>query len=150
MLCNDQNSIGSFLVLKPSENLTKIFNPFNDFSSDQKENSDKMRTWKYCNIDEIQSLNKLNDKYSRSLLHINAWSLSRIIEDLQFLLDSTQICFDVIAIPETRIVKNIFTVNDINLTNYNYKYCPTESSTGVTLLYIGNNLSYKPRNDLCI
>ena len=28
--------------------------------------------------------------------------------------------------------------------------CPTGSAAGGTLLYIRNNLSYKPRNDLCI
>ena len=41
-------------------------------------------------------------------------------------------------------------VTDINLTNYSYEYCPTESSAGGTLLYIGNHLLYKPRNDLRI
>lgn len=38
----------------------------------------------------------------------------------------------------------------INLINSSYEYCPTESSAGGTLLYIGNNLLYKPRNNLCI
>ena len=33
---------------------------------------------------------------------------------------------------------------------YSYESCPTESAAGGTLLYISNNLSYKPRNDLCI
>ena len=81
---------------------------------------------------------------------MNACSLSKKIEDLELLLDSTQICFDVIAITETRIVKNKCSVNDINLTNYSYEYCPIESSAGGTLLYIGNHLLCKPRNDLSI
>ena len=81
---------------------------------------------------------------------MNACSLSKKMEDIELLLDSTQICFDVIAITETRIVKNKCSVNDINLTNYNYEYCPTESSAGGTLLYIGNHLLCKPRNDLSI
>ena len=33
---------------------------------------------------------------------------------------------------------------------YSHESCPTESAAGGTLLYISNNLSYKPRNDLCI
>ena len=70
--------------------------------------------------------------------------------DLELLLDPTQIYFDVIAITEARLLKNKFPVTDVNLTNYSYEYCSTESSAGGTMLYIGNNLSYKPRNDLCI
>ena len=57
------------------------------------------------------------------------------MEDLELLLDSTQIFFDVTAITETRIVKNKF---------------PLNVNKGGTLLYIGSYLSYKPRNDLCI
>ena len=98
---------------------------------------------KYYNIDEIQSLHKLNDEHSLSLFHINACSPSKNIEDLDFLFDSTQICFEVIAITK-------FPVNDINFTNYSYEYCSTESSPGAILLYIGNHLSYKPINDLRI
>ena len=40
--------------------------------------------------------------------------------------------------------------NSINLKGYSHESCPTESAAGGTLLYISNNLSYKPRNDLCI
>ena len=62
----------------------------------------------------------------------------------------TQICFDVIAITQTRTLKNKFPVTDITLKNYSYEYCPTESSAGGILLYIGNHLSCKSRNDLHI
>ena len=72
------------------------------------------------------------------------------MDDFELILDSTQICFDVIAITETRILKTKFPVTDVNLTNYGSEYCPTESSAGGTMLYIGNHLSYKLRNDLCI
>ena len=50
------------LVLNPPENLT--INQFNDFSSDQKQNSDNIRNCKYYNTHEILSVNKLNDKHS--------------------------------------------------------------------------------------
>ena len=48
------------------------------------------------------------------------------------------------------ITKNKAPISNINLTNFSYEHCPTESSTGGTLLYIRNNLSYKTRNDLNI
>ena len=47
----------------------------------------------------------------------------------------------------TRIIKNKFPFNDINLAKYSYEYCSVESSAGGKLVYIGNHLSYKPRND---
>ena len=68
-------------------------------------------------IDEIQFPNKLNDKHSLLLSQINACSHSKNIEDIELLLDSILICFDVIAITETRNIRNIFPVNDMNLTN---------------------------------
>ena len=69
----------------------------------------------------------------------DACFLTKSIEDLELLLDSTQISF-VIAITETRILKNKFPVIGINLTNYSYEYCPTESSARGTMLYIGNHV----------
>ena len=67
------------MILNPPESLTKLFNPCNDFSSDQKQNSDDIRSSKCYNIDEIQSLNKLIDKHSLSFFHIDACSLTKNI-----------------------------------------------------------------------
>ena len=144
------NSINTCLALKPQENLANLFNEFNNLSSDQSNNSTNIINCKYYDIDEIQTLNKLNNKCTLSLFHINTCSLSKNIEDLEYLLNSTSIKFDVIAISEARIVKGKTPVNSLNLMNYSHEFCPTESSAGGTLLYIHNHLSYKPRNDLSI
>ena len=95
-------------------------------------------------------MNKLNNKSSLSFFHLNTFSLSKHFEDLEYLLDSTNFNFDVIAISQTKITKNKAEINHIDLTNYSYEHCPTESSAGGTLLYIRNHLSYKKRNDLNI
>ena len=144
------NSTNTRLILKPQENSTTLFNEFNNLSSDQNNNSGNIINSKYYDIDEIQTLSKLNNKGTLSLFHINSCSLSKNMEDLQYLLNSTSINFDVIAIRETRIVKGKTPVNSLNLMNYSHELYPTESSAGGTLLYIGNHLSYKPRNDLSI
>ena len=109
-------------------------------------------TVKYYNINEIQSLNKQNDKYSLSFFHKNAYSLSKNIEDLELHLDSTQSWLDVKAITEIRIIKNKLPWHfiEIKLANYIYECHPNESPASITLSYIGNHLSYKPRKDLCI
>ena len=76
-------------------------------------------------------------------------ALSKNIEKLEYLLDKTKFDFDVIGISESRIKKYKSPTNSISLKGYSHKSCPTESAAGGTLLYISNNLSYKPRNDLC-
>ena len=136
--------------MKPQENLTNLFNELNNLCSGQNSNSENIINSKYYNIDEIQSLNKLNSKRTLSLIHINSCSLSKNIEDLEFLLNSASINFDVIAISETRIIKGKTPVNSLNLMNYRHEFCRTELSAGGTLLYIRYHLSYKPRNNLSI
>ena len=97
-----------------------------------------------CNI-EIPHKNK-----SLSLFHINACSLNKNFDDLQHLLSCTKTKFDIIAISETRITKQVSLLNNLNLNNYSFEFTPTETSAGGTLLYIANHLSYKCRNDLNI
>ena len=94
---------------------------------------------------EIPHKNKL-----LSLFHINACSLKKIFDDFQHLLNCTKIFFDIIAISERRITKQVSLLNNLNLNNYYFEFTPTETSAGGTFLYIANHLSYKCHNDLNI
>ena len=94
---------------------------------------------------EIPHNNKL-----LSLFHINACSLNKHFDDLQHLLSCTKKDFDIIAIRETRITKQVSLLNNLNPNNYSFDFTRTETSAGGTLLYIANHLSYKCRNDLNI
>ena len=85
-----------------------------------------------------------------SLFHINSCSLPKNTEELKCLLDKAKIDSDVIGISESRIKKDKSAINSINLKGYSHESCPTESAAGGILLYISNNLSYKPRNHLCV
>ena len=87
---------------------------------------------------------------SLSLFHINACSLNKNFDDLQYLLSCPKKNFDIIAISETRITKQVPFLNNLNLNNYSFEFIPAETSAGDTLLYIANHLSYKCRNDLNI
>ena len=102
---------------------------------------------KYYDIDELKIP---YNKKSLSVFHINSCSLNKNFEEIQNLLQSTNIQFDVIAITETRIIKNTSVTQNTELSNYAFERTPTESSAGGTLLYIANNLSYKTRNNLNI
>ena len=70
------NSTNTCLVLKPQENLTNLFNEFNNLFSDQNNNSENIINCKDYDIDEIQTTNKLNNKCILSPFHINSCSLS--------------------------------------------------------------------------
>ena len=87
---------------------------------------------------------------SLSFFHINACSLNKNFDDFQHLLSCTKTKFDVIAMSETRIAKQVALSNNLNLNNYSFEFTPTETSAGGTLLYIANHLSNKCRNDLNI
>ena len=87
---------------------------------------------------------------SLSLFHINTCSLNKNFDDLQHFLNCTKKSFDIIAISETRITKQVSLSNNLNLNNYSFEFTPTETSAGVTLFYIANHLSYKCCSDLNI
>ena len=78
-------------------------------------------------------------------MHVN-----KNFDDLQHLLNCTKKGFDIIAISETRITKQVSLSNNLNLNNYSFEFTPTETSAGGTLLYIANHLSYKCCNDLTL
>ena len=87
-----------------------------------------------------------NKSNSLSTFYINACSLSKNFDDLEYLLKTANMNFDIIAISETRVTKNI----NININNYAFEFTPTVSSAGGTLIYVANHLTYKPRTDLQI
>ena len=65
-------------------------------------------------------------------------------------MSSTKKVFNIIAVSETRIAKQVSLLNNLNLNNYSFEFTLTETSAAGTLLYIANHLSYKRRNDLNI
>ena len=91
-----------------------------------------------------------NQTLSLSLFHLNACSLNKNFDDLEYPIKTTNQTFDVIAISESRNKSNMDIKTNINLPNYSIEYTPTESHAGGTLLYISNNIAYKPRKDLNI
>ena len=98
---SETNNLNSFLLLKPPPDLALLFNQFNNAIPKNVIQS------KYYDIDELQKLKIPNKENSLSLFHINSCSLNKNFEELQNLLQSTNINFDVIAIKETRIPKNV-------------------------------------------
>ena len=65
-------------------------------------------------------------------------------------MSSTETFFDIITVSETRITKQVYLLNKLNLNNYSFEFTVAETSAGGTLLYIANHLLYKRRNELNI
>ena len=141
----------STLVLKQPANLSQLFNQFNNVTENHTNvDAGNVLKCRYYDIEEIQTLNIPNKSKSLSLFHINTYSLSKNFDDLEYLLKTTNMNFDIIAISETRITKNINEISNINLNSYAFEFTPTESSAGGTLIYVANRLAYKSRTDLQI
>ena len=80
---------------------------------------------------------------SLSLLDINFCYLNKNFEDLEYLLKATNKTFYLIAIHESRILKNTNLSKNIDKYNYFVEFTPAESHVGGTLLYINHKLCYK-------
>ena len=93
---SDNNSTKTCLTL------SNPFNEFNNFSSQQNKNNENIINCEYYNIDDIQSISNLNHKEALSLFHINTCSLSKNIEEHEYLINKTKNDFDVIMNQELR------------------------------------------------
>ena len=145
-----ENYHDSSLLLKPSSNLEFLVDQFNNATTENGNDPEKIASSKYYDIDEMHNIEIPHKNKPLSLFRINTCSLNKNFDDLQHLLSCTQKNFDIIAISETRVTKNISLLNNLNFNNYSFEFTPTETSAGGTLLYIANHLSYKCRNDLNI
>ena len=136
--------------MKPYSNLEHLVNQFNNATPENGNYHEKIASSKYYDIDEMHNIEIPHKSKPLSLFHINACSLSKNVDDLQHLLSCTKKSFDIKALSETRITKNVSLLNNLKFNNYSFEFTPTEACAGGTLLYIANHLSYKCRNDLNI
>ena len=83
---------------------------------------------RYYDVEQIQTLKIPNRSKSLSMFHINTCSLSRNFDDLEYLLKTANMNFDIIAISEIRITKKIHKISNINLNNYAFELTPMEGS----------------------
>ena len=127
---NDQNSSS---LLKPSSNLELLVNQFNNATSENSNDPEKISSSKYYDIEKMHNIEIPRKNKSLSLFHINPVLLN--FDELS----CSKTKFDIIAINKIRITKQ---VSNLNLNNYSFEFTPTETSAGGILLYIANHLSY--------
>ena len=110
----------STLVLEQPANLSQLFNQFNDVTDNHtNRDPDNVLKCRYYDTDEIQTLDIPNKSKSLSMFHINTCSLSKNFDDLEYLLKTTNMNFDITEIPEIRITKNMNNIlSNINLDKF--------------------------------
>ena len=146
---NDNKIEFNNLVLQPPSRLSSLFNQFNNVPQTlyHKDPENFVRCKSY-DLEQVQSMKIPNENSCLSLFHVNTCSLSKNFEDLEYLIKSTNINFNIIAISETRILKDSNIVKNINIPNFSFEFNPTELTEGETLLYIVDHLAYQNRYDL--
>ena len=87
----------------------------------------------YYSVDDFCSKNyKANQLFS--IFNLNFASLQFCKNDLDILLDALKFQFDIIAISESELIKDVHLVHDISLSNYHIEDTRTEGSKGGTFL----------------
>ena len=112
-----ENDHNSSLSLKPSSNLELLVNQFNNATPGNSNGPEKVCSSKYFDIEEMCTIKIPHKNKSLSLFHVNACPLNKNFDDLQHCLKCTKNFFDIIAIHETRITKQVSLSNDLNLNN---------------------------------
>ena len=111
-----ENDHNSSLSLKPSSNLELLVNQFNNATPENSNDPEKVCSSKYYDIEEMHNIEipHTHKNKSLSLFHINACSLNKNFDDLQHLLNCTKNFFDIIAISETKITKQVSLINTVS------------------------------------
>ena len=125
---------------------------FNSLSDDKEDEEDDISPIN-CNYYDIDEFNKakFNPSKSFSILHLNIHSIQKHIEELRITLNLLNFKFDIIALSESKIQKGTQPFINSNLEGYQVPIgTPTEATKGGVLLYISNELNFKPRTDLNI
>ena len=106
----------STLVLKLPANLGQLFNQLNNITENHtNRDPDNVVKCRYYDIEEIQTLNIPNKSKSLSIFDINACSLSKNFDDIEYFFNITNMNFEAIAISKTRVNKNMNKISNIYL-----------------------------------
>ena len=97
-ISNETKILNCSLLLKSLPDLALLFNQFSSVISENCSSPKNVIQSKYYDVGELLQLKILNKEKSLFLFHSNSCSLSENFEELQNLLQSANINFDVIAI----------------------------------------------------
>ena len=130
------------LALRQPDHNTFLIDKINDVINDPE---NETMSGKYYQVEELPPL--MSDTENNfSFFHLNISSLPFHFEELQTLLTTYNLNFDILCISESRLKLNKKSLTSITLPGYT----TTEANKGGTLIYIKNDIKYKLRKDLQI
>ena len=138
-----KNTKFTHIAEKQKSSKIKFLTQFNTISV--KSGHDRTEYWDPDEINEPE-----NSKDSLNFLHLNISFLPYHFSELQKLLSSTKVNFDIIEISGPRIKQNKNPIDKINFQIYNIEHCTTEVANGDVLLYIKDDIIYKLGKNLKI
>ena len=132
------------------EQLNHVINNSNFYSENEDDEMVPGIHCKYYSVDDFCS-SKFNPSKTFSVLHYNIHSVARHIGDFNIALEMLEYQFDVICLSESKIIKDVDPIVDISIDGYQPPVgTPTESTKGGVLIYVKNDIKFKPRNDLMV
>ena len=93
------------------------------------------------NYRKVSDLAKISTDQMFSLFHVNIRSLSKHFGELQSLINSTKIPFDIIGETESKQLLNTDFAVDVSLDGYHIHSKPTKSTHGGVVMYVNKHLS---------
>ena len=136
----DYNEDLNLRITPPNE----IKRLFTDFSSSNDDDPVVINCDYYDTTTRIPNLKGQN----LSMFHMNIASLGLHKEELIAALSLLEVNFDIIALTETKIIKDIEPIYDVRLPGYKEYLTPTETTKGGVIIYIKEEIDVKRRTDI--
>ena len=102
------------------------------------------------NYRKVSDLAKISTDHMFSLFHVNIRSLSKHFGELQSLINSTKVPFDIIGVTESKQLLNTDFAVNVSLDGYHIHSQPTKSTHGGVVMYVNKHLDYTPRDYLSV
>ena len=102
---------------KPTGALISLMNQLNNFTDDKEENELKLPNCKFIEIHYFQKLSKNFKRKASSFFHTNVYSLTKNFDDFNILLNNLNVNFDILAITESHIKKDLSGPLNLHLDN---------------------------------
>ena len=139
---------GELTFLKCKAYLSSLNEYVSNTNNDNDDLSSSPIDCKYYSIDDFVNA-KFNSKKTTSIFHVNIHSIEKHIDELRSYLLLGNFQFDILAISESKLQINVQPKVNITIDGYHYPLSsPTQATKGGVLLYVKEDLLFKPRPDL--
>ena len=131
-------------------NLKKKLCQLNNLFEKENNDNENLPNCKYRDISYFSNIDVELKSKCLSFFHFNINSLSKDFDNFNHFINKLKLEFDILGIPESRILKSQSLNTNISLQNYVIEQTSIESTAGCAFLCINKRHSYKTHPDLFI